>query len=48
MNDTNNHKVRDAGSNPSKFWSDFDWDELLPMEQRLWAMLGWDADSWDR
>ncbi len=47
MNDTNYHKVRNSGSNPANFWDDFDWDELLPMEQRLWEILGWDAESWD-
>lgn len=28
------------------FWNNLDWDELSPAEQKLWSVLGWDAESW--
>ena len=29
-----------------EFWKSFNWDDLYLSEQRLWAILGWDADKW--
>jgi hypothetical protein len=39
--------VRDAGNNPEKFWDALDGDEMLPAEQRLWDILGWNEACWD-
>jgi len=38
--------VRKPPGDPTKFWDNFDWDDMTKAEQALWGVLGWDAESW--
>jgi hypothetical protein len=35
--------------NPSTlcFWENVDWDQMTPLEQREWSLLGWSATLWE-
>jgi hypothetical protein len=39
--------VRKPKGDIDDFWDEFDWEELSPGEQKLFAALGWDEESWD-
>jgi hypothetical protein len=39
-------RPRSKGEIVEAFWNNLDCDELSPAEQKLWSVLGWDAESW--
>lgn len=45
-NTWNPSSVRTPEGDVNEFWNSFDWDDLYLSEQRLWAILGWNADNW--
>lgn len=38
--------VRVPSGDVNAFWNSLGWDDLYLSEQRLWGILGWDADNW--
>jgi len=40
-------EVRKPKGDIDSFWDKFEWDELSPSEQTLFAILGWDQKTWD-
>lgn len=38
--------VRKPTENVNKFWDSLAWKQLSAEEQKLWAVLGWDAKKW--
>ncbi len=38
--------VRTPAGDTEKFWENFDWGDLSADEQRLWSILGWNAQTW--
>lgn len=49
MNEVNADIIRtpEGDGDIDAFWDPFDWNELTPAEQAAWAVLGWNASSWD-
>ena len=39
--------VRVPPGDPTKFWDEFGWADMTKAEQALWAVLGWNEDSWE-
>jgi hypothetical protein len=39
--------VRVPPGDPTKFWDSMGWTELTKAEQALWAVLGWNAASYE-
>jgi hypothetical protein len=39
--------VRKPTGDVDEFWDEFDWDDLSEVEQKLWAIVGWDQETWD-
>ncbi|MDA9761857.1 hypothetical protein N9C84_02170 [Desulfobacterales bacterium] len=39
--------VRVPPGDPTKFWDEFGWADMTKAEQAVWAVLGWDEDSWE-
>ncbi|MDB9510629.1 hypothetical protein PN499_05490 [Kamptonema animale CS-326] len=39
--------IRDVQGDPSSAWDDLSWTDMNSAEQKLWAVLGWDEDSWE-
>lgn len=38
--------VRNVNGSPDEVWDDLEWADMNEAEQALWAVLGWDEDSW--
>jgi hypothetical protein len=38
--------VRKPTGDVEKFWNAQDWNKMSADEQKLWAVLGWDAKKW--
>ncbi len=39
--------IRQIEEDPSNTWDDLSWTDMNGAEQKLWAVLGWDASSWE-
>ncbi|NJR68622.1 MAG: hypothetical protein HC771_08085 [Synechococcales cyanobacterium CRU_2_2] len=39
--------IRAVNGDPGAVWDELSWVEMNSSEQGQWAVLGWDADSWE-
>jgi len=39
--------IREVKGNPANVWDDLSWEDMNSDEQAIWAVLGWDEDSWE-
>lgn len=39
--------IREVPGDPGLVWDELSWTDMNSAEQKRWAVLGWDEDSWE-
>ncbi len=39
--------IRQVSGDPGAVWDELSWTDMNSAEQEQWAVLGWDANSWE-